>query len=284
MNAGATPSSQIGGGGRYQARHNRWFSPLPWAPLNVARNVTYSTTGLALSAYWRPERIMVLSHMRSGSSLLTQLLASHDEILGYGELHLGYQRTRSLWAMNGKIAWVTRTPRPRSRYVVDKVLHNYLLTEDAFEGIRRDLAAKIFLVREPAGALRSLVASFGLSENDALHYYNSRLRTLATLAGTVEGGDAVALTYDQVLGETAEAFRLLEEYLGLGRPLQERYQPHARGADPSANLQTGRILRDDKVISHDAQIDPSRIAEANEVYIATWSSLRAACRTLAAAG
>jgi len=39
----------------------------------------------------QPYRILlILSHMRSGSSLLTHLLNSNPEIIGYGETHIQY--------------------------------------------------------------------------------------------------------------------------------------------------------------------------------------------------
>ncbi|MDY7013544.1 MAG: sulfotransferase family protein, partial [Cyanobacteriota bacterium] len=39
----------------------------------------------------QPYRVLfILSHMRSGSSLLTHILNSNPEIIGYGETHLQY--------------------------------------------------------------------------------------------------------------------------------------------------------------------------------------------------
>jgi LPS sulfotransferase NodH len=37
------------------------------------------------------EFVHILSHMRSGSTLLAHLLASHPEIIGYGETHIRYR-------------------------------------------------------------------------------------------------------------------------------------------------------------------------------------------------
>ena len=37
------------------------------------------------------QKILLLGHMRCGSSLLSNILATNPEITGYGETHLDYQ-------------------------------------------------------------------------------------------------------------------------------------------------------------------------------------------------
>jgi hypothetical protein len=219
---------------------------------------------------------MILSHMRSGSSLLTQLLASHDEIVGYGELFLGYRRRSDLWALNGKALSVSGQKTPRGKYAIDKVLHDYLLETDNYARIAEEVRP-IILVREPAGSIGSLITSFGMSGADAFEYYTGRLRTLARY---VEAGGAVALSYEQLIHRTNEVFHLLEQFLDLEVPLQETYRPRSRGSDPSANLRAGRILRDDKVVDHRATVEESLLRRAEYEYARTWDRLTECCQMI----
>lgn len=257
----------------------RWLAPVPDRALHRARRGVYTTIGIARAPRWRPRHIILLSHMRAGSSLLTQLIASTDEVLGYGELHLRYERPQHLRAMNGKVAVVTRTSRPTSPFVIDKILHDHLLTPDALARVVERIET-VLLVREPTATMQSLVASFGMSQDEALEYYVTRLRSLAALASVTAAGSAVALTYDDLIDRTTAAFALIETQLGLTTPLDERYEPRQRGSDPSANLASGRILRDDKIVRHEASVDAAILERAQSAFDDSMAFLATHCVTL----
>lgn len=257
----------------------RWLAPVPDRALHRARRGIYTTIGIARAPRWRPRHIILLSHMRAGSSLLTQLMSSTDEVLGYGELHLRYERPQHLRAMNGKVVVVTRTSRPTSPYVIDKILHDHLLTPAALARIV-DRIETVFLVREPTATLQSLVASFGMSQDEALEYYVSRLRSVAALASVTAAGTAVAVTYDDLIDRTQAVFALIERQLGLTTPLDERYEPKKRGSDPSANLASGRILRDDKIVRHRASVDAAVLQQALGAFEESMAFLATHCATL----
>jgi hypothetical protein len=216
--------------------------------------------------------------MRSGSSLLTQLVANNAAVDGYGELHLAYSEPRHLWALNGKVLWVRRMARPTSTIVIDKILHDHLLSPADLRHMGE--MESMFLVREPSATLASLVASFGLSQTDALGYLVSRLRTLAEFAESRPSGAAIALTYDDLVHRTAESFLLLERQLGLRTPLEDRYDPMNRGGDPSANIRAGKILRGRRPVCHSAEIDGAVLDQAQQAYGATWEILASRCLTL----
>ena len=47
--------------------------------------------------------LFVLSHMRSGSSLLTHILNTNNEIIGYGETHIKYSSELDFKALLSKV-------------------------------------------------------------------------------------------------------------------------------------------------------------------------------------
>lgn len=267
-----------GAKGLYELTPERWFSRLSTDCTNRARRVTYGALGLAFSRIWRPRRLVLLSHMRAGSSLLTQLIANNEAVDGYGELHLTYTEPRHLWGLNGKVIWVRKLARPRSAIVIDKILHDHLFSPHDLR--RMNDVETMFLVREPAETLSSLVASFGLSQTEALDYFVLRLRTLADFAESRPCGSAIALTYDDVINRTGDSFSLVEQQLGLRTPLEDWYEPTHRGGDPSTNIRAGRILRDHKLVRHVAPIDATVLDRGRCAYDDTWSVLASRCATL----
>lgn len=68
--------------------------------------------------------ILILSHMRSGSSLLTHLISSHPDVIAIGEAHLSYLGTESRHQLVGKVYTRARKLLMQEGYVCDKVLHD----------------------------------------------------------------------------------------------------------------------------------------------------------------
>ena len=264
--------------GLYELMPDRWFSSLSTSFTNRARRTVYGTLGLGFSLVWRPKRVFLLSHMRAGSSLLTQVIANNQDVDGFGELHLAYREPRHLWGLNGKVIWFRKMARPRSTFVIDKILHDHLLSPDDFH--RMNDVEAMFLVREPSETLASLVASFGLPQAEALDYFVMRLRTLVDFAESRPPRAAIALTYDELINRTGDSFALIERLLGLSTPLEERYNPTHRGGDPSPNILAGRILRGSRVVRHVAHIDNVVLGRAQRAYDDTWRVLASRCVTL----
>jgi hypothetical protein len=57
---------------------------------------TAKLAALAKAAFSRTQYLFVISHMRSRSSLLSHILGSHPQVIGYSELHQSYQRWSDL--------------------------------------------------------------------------------------------------------------------------------------------------------------------------------------------
>jgi hypothetical protein len=73
--------------------------------------------------------ILLLSHMRSYSSLFGHIVGSSDEIDGYYEMHNHYFTRRSV--LKSKLQFtMSELPSHKHRYFFDKILHNHLHVSD----------------------------------------------------------------------------------------------------------------------------------------------------------
>jgi hypothetical protein len=193
--------------------------------------------------------IFILSHMRSGSSLLTKLISDNPDVNGFGETYLPYRTPRDYGSSIGKILRVNRQSKKngQGRYILDKLLFDYLLPLDAIDLLLAKNVRVIFLIREPKPAIASMMNTMKMTAEESCNYYITRLAMLERYAEIITASSqAVMVTHKQILEQTDAVFRFLEHYLDLSVPLQETYEPTARpsyGNDPSPNLASGRILR-----------------------------------------
>lgn len=197
------------------------------------------------------EFVHILSHMRSGSTLLTHLLASHPEIIGYGETHIRYKGPKDFDALVADVLQTLgRSPLPgRERYVLDKLLHDHLLEPDNVRLLIEARVRVVFLLREPRGSLASMLKHLEMTEQNAALYYITRLVTLERYAQALAPHAAcAALTYDQLLYRTDESLELLKSHLGLRHAPAENYRMlpttgQRRAGDFSPNIFAGSIVR-----------------------------------------
>jgi hypothetical protein len=226
--------------------------------------------------------------MRSGSSLLTHILASNPEILGYGESMTRYSAPRDFDLLALKTSFMLRRfpLRKPERYLLDKLLHNVLLAPADMEMLISHQVRLIFLLRSPAESLASIVRSLSYTEEQAIQYYVDRLDILRQYAQCIPRGyPAAALTYRQLVYETDSVSGLLRSVLDLRVPLSEQYKllptTGQRGiGDFSANIKAGRVLR--RRSSGDAT-EVTKITafkHAQDVYRATYTEIFSHCETV----
>lgn len=199
-----------------------------------------------------PSRIFLLSHMRAYTSLVGHILGSHPEIDGYYELHRAYLRADDLERQLAQYA-EHDTPKPASRYLFDKLLHNDYALNLALPELAD--ARVLLALRPPEPTLRSILALFaGKPREDyyatpegAAGYYVDRLAALADFAARYPGRyryfDAPLIRDDP-----PRLLAVLAGWLGLSSPLSERYEKFAKtgvvgAGDSSPALVEGRILR-----------------------------------------
>ncbi len=241
----------------------------------------------ALPVVHRPPRVLlVLGHMRSGSTLLAHLLAAHDEIAGYGEAHLVHRS--ALDRLRLRMHVFVRQPQARvtQRYVMDKVVNEAFEVRPAV--LRSPRVRAVLLLREPAAAMASLHRTLPeWTEGAVLAHYLTRMDALTAYAAATAGtGRSFALTHGDLVGRTDAVLAALTDFLGLGTPLRDAYVPTATTGrwgwgDTTDAIWAGRVVRQPAGASRPGQpwasAESTRRAEA--AYAACLAALRRDARS-----
>ncbi|NET31592.1 MAG: sulfotransferase [Cyanothece sp. SIO1E1] len=196
-----------------------------------------------------PYRILfILGHMRAGSSLLTHLLTTNPEIVGFGETHLKYSSEKDFKHLLLKVYSHKRELKMDHKYVLDKILHNNKFIEKEIPHSK--YLYTIFLVREPQRSLSSII---GIKphwhQEEALGYYSRRLVMLEKYARSINSKEhSFFLTHDQLLNKTELVFKSLQNFLDVKQPFSEQYEVSSttgrRGVgDWAGNIKAGHIIR-----------------------------------------
>jgi hypothetical protein len=205
--------------------------------------------GLETVGVTRASALLVLGHMRSGSTLLLHLLLTNPAISALGERNATYASTSDLARLVIATRLGRRAPFARFRYVADQINHNQLTpNRRVLEDPRVRL---IFLLRQPGASLASLLdlsrthyqGSWSVAR--AVDYYVDRLRLLADLGDRLSlEGRAAFLTYEELTRQPAVILARLQAFLQMSSGFSETYglQPFTgtRG-DPGPHIGTGRI-------------------------------------------
>jgi hypothetical protein len=233
-------------------------SPLGKLRREVSRLVLQANTlrMLPLALTTRRRFLFILGHMRSGSTLLSHLLCSSQEIIGYGETHNNYRHRGDFAKLLMSVRTRTQKNPLRYRYVLDKIVGTgHVISRPVLTDAR---TRYIFLIREPLASLASIVAmrrQYQRTETDehlvafATEHYTQRLGQLLDLAAMIgDRGRCLLVTHQQLLLETPETFKALESFLDLRAPLRETYEVTpttgvAGIGDPSPNIRLGKISR-----------------------------------------
>ncbi len=219
----------------------------------------------------RPKRhqyILILSHMRSGSSPLLHLLMTSPEISGCGERNTAYLDDRDLIKLAIKANFSQKNKR-RARYSVDQINHTHFLPTESL--LLNPSVLPILLFREPTAAVSSMVDVFKIYKfdlDDGINHYRERVTTLTHYARLLrQQGRVLALTYDELIVNTPTSLLRLENYLGLHSTLEQNYSTYSftgtRG-DPSVRIHAGQILsgRTD----HGVDIQRTTRTELTDIY------------------
>lgn len=197
--------------------------------------------------------MLLVGHMRSQSSLLAHILASHPDVAGHSELHRLYQTRADLVAMRAAIE-DRLGGRTTARWLVDKVLHDRFPIELPIAA-RRDVRV-IALLRRPRAAIASITRvsrehAPGNPGNDpalTAGYYVDRLRTVVAIAEAA--AQRVCFVRSEDLVDTpGRVLDGLTRFLALDPPLAPTYRTFANTGmvgkgDPSEYIKAGRVLRD----------------------------------------
>ncbi len=234
--------------------------------------------------------LLILGHMRSGSSLLTHILNDNPAILGYGETHITYQSPDDFKQLMARVYWRCHEfkkltdlqyLRMNHQYVLDKILHNKLLADESL--LTHPQVSVIFLVREPAGSLSSLQKlKPHLTDQERFRYYKNRLIKLGDYAEFIGDREkALWVTYETLLNQTQPVLKCFQEFLGTKVPFSEQYKLLATTGkrwvgDSQGKIKTGKIIRHPATPNYSLSDDIQ--AEANLVYQDTCQRLLTFCK------
>jgi hypothetical protein len=189
--------------------------------------------------------VFILGHMRSGSTLLAHILASHPDFVSAGETHTAYRAPADLPKLVLNTSELLRRPILRESYIVDQINHEYV----SDEVLRSEQLYKcLILIREPGATLRSMMDLLKCDEKKSLDLYTNRL-ALLTSYGLLLGGRAMLVNYNDLVDRTNETLAALTYFFELDLPLSPNYVTHRMTAripgfgDPSNNIKSGRIVR-----------------------------------------
>lgn len=207
--------------------------------------------------------LFLISHLRSGSTLLLHVLNTNPRIAGYGERHEFYRDRRDLARLTLDVCLSLRQIRSSGMYFMDKVNFDYVAHREL---LREDCVRTIFLLREPEQTLPSLLwyrhGATGhtpgeppfetWNEELTVQYYLQQLRVIEEYAGAV--GDpkrAFVMTYHELMNDTPTTLGALQRFLNLGHPLSSEYDRiwstgHRIHGDTSDAIKSGRILTEKK--------------------------------------
>jgi hypothetical protein len=236
--------------------------------------------------------LFILSHMRSGSSLLTHLLISNPAIIGYGETHTQYSSEADFKRLIYQAYWQSQEFRKfddlqnlkmSHQYILDKVLHgNKFLKEDF---LTSENLYVIFLVREPERTIASMLDQKShWREDDAVRYYNGRLAELERYSQIINSKErTLLLTHDQIINQSELVFQGLQNFLGTEVGFSEEYKILKTTGmrsigDFKENIKSGRIVRKNRELN--IVVSPEAIHSTNLKFTQCLGYLSKSCTTL----
>lgn len=236
--------------------------------------------------------LFILSHMRSGSSLLTHILISNPEIKGYGESHIQYESEANLKSLMYKAYFHNQEfthlrdlgkLRMNHTYILDKLLHDKKLLNKNI--LKLSNFYFIFLVREPQRSLMSMLDHKPhWTEEDAVSYYTQRLLSLSEYAQLINDNDrSFFLNYDQLIDKSDAVFSSLQKFLKTDESFSEKYQVlkttgKRNVGDFKENIRSGRIIRKPRPLNF--SISPYLLEKATNSFNDSYTILQQCCQTL----
>jgi hypothetical protein len=230
--------------------------------------------------------------MRSGSSLLTHILNSNPEIIGYGETHLQYSSEANFKNLILKVYWQAQEFRKiqhlknlnmNHQYVMDKVLHNNKFLNNNF--LNSENIYGLFLIREPQRSLTSILdLKPHWDEVKALKYYVERLKMLENYAKVINTKKrSFFMTHDQLLNHTDLVFEALKNFLETKKGFSEEYEILKTTGmrdvgDHRGNIKAGRIVRVTRKL--DIKISPELVEKARQSYNQCYATLSQYCSSI----
>jgi hypothetical protein len=217
--------------------------------------------------------VFILAHMRSGSTLLGHIIASHPDFMGAGETYTSYKRPADLQKLVPRTCELLRTLQLKGKFVVDKITMEQYLSAETLSSL--PLHKCVIQIRDPKSTLKSLMWLFDCSQETALTLYKAQLATLEKY-GKVLADRAILIRYDDLIERSQEALTALTRFFAVDPPFTHEYEKTkitGKMGDPSDNIRSGRIIR---TTGYDYSIRKDLLDEGAAVYDKCQNELLAA--------
>ncbi|NRA16439.1 MAG: hypothetical protein HRU04_13155 [Oceanospirillaceae bacterium] len=213
------------------------------------------------------QKIVLLSHMRGRTSVLSHVIGGHNEISGYYEQHVEHKKK----FMEEKIKinlLIDNELKAGSRYLYDKVLHSNSDPQSLI------LYRVIVMVREPEASIKSIIAmgkkqgSKWSDMESAVTYYKSRLSDILCLLKANPAVPFCFITTEYFVNNTEDCLNILSGFIGV-KDLSPDYEVQEKTSkrffgDTSENIRAGTVI---KTKSHDdIVLDKHLLCSSNILY------------------
>lgn len=229
-----------------------------------------------------PPWLYIHTHMRAGSTLLTEIILDHPTCYGFGETQIAHDSRRHVLEAAAAIHQKLNRIQPITRGLfVDKIVKP-IRDANAPEVIARYARYSIFLTREPDASVASIIRLLDCPQSVAEKYLINRLNSLAGLARDLaDRVPMIYITYEDMIQRTEHTLALLSQALSLDPPLTEAYTPspsvgQPNTGDPSEYIHAGHIVRD-----RPRYLPPHQLSSQTLVaYLRCVDTLSSCCHTL----
>ncbi len=197
--------------------------------------------------------VIMLGVMRSGSSVLSQILCSHPDIIGYGETHITYDGESGFIQLIKRNLWTRHAWRVRKARYFDKVLHAELIPDMTL--LSQMPVDWIVLRRKGEPCVKSMIRTLDMSPEHACAHFEYQSGMIDSWVREIEQhpkARIVQVSYEDLVDDASSTLARLTDELGLNPVLREEYSVQkgvmrAGANDPSGNFLKGRVER----ITHD---------------------------------
>jgi len=230
--------------------------------------------------------LFVLSHMRSGSTLTSQVLNTHPEITGFSESMISYHNEKELRNLVIHVARRYGKYRLNEAFVMDKINHNSLTPDHSI--LKGSNIQVVFLLRDSKRTMESLVRFNhkmpGLydttSEQASLNYYCERLKGLEELAAGFESPHRpLFITYEDLTKDTNRSLVALQKWLCVDTPFAADYHYDERTALSREIInRSGKIQSD--IRRHQVTVSEESLLIAREAHATCFETLTQHCLTV----
>ena len=200
---------------------------------------------------------------------MLHLLMTNPAISGCGERNTPYRDEQDLVTLGIK-SIIARKEKRFASYFVDQLNHTHFLPSDDL--LLHPAVMPIILFREPQDAIASMVDVFNqfgdFTVDEGVEYYRERVTKLSHHAAELTANNRMmALTYDELVGDTDNVLNRLKDYVALPTPLSSEYATFpftGRQGDPSSRIRAGKVLPGRT--NHGVEIDAATLDELQVIY------------------